>query len=98
MEKYSRFCRVCCEPFKSESYFVMKTTGQLTKLGEAMEKVTDLKLNEERGVPQLCRTCYRKVMALKKAADDMELRKSDLRSKLSSSGNFSYCQNEQKES
>ena len=28
MEKYSRFCRVCCEPLKSDSYFVMKTTGQ----------------------------------------------------------------------
>ena len=28
MEKYSRFCRVCCEPLKSNSYFVMKTTGQ----------------------------------------------------------------------
>ena len=61
MEKYSHFCRVCCEPLKSGSYFVTKTTEKLTKLGKAMEQVTNLKFNAEGGVLQLCRLCYRKV-------------------------------------
>ena len=82
MEKYKRFCRVCCGTLDSDSYVVMKGNGQLTKVGEAMEQISELVTGEEEGIPRVCKPCYRLVIALKKADDDLAHRKRELNDKV----------------
>lgn len=59
-----------------------------TQVGRALFQLTKLNFDAEAGNPRLCRACYKKVIALKKAEDDVEAKKSELTKKIMSLASF----------
>ena len=85
MEKYKRFCRVCCGSL-DRKYSLVLSTGQLSTVGLAL--VHELDISREGGPSYVCGSCYRWVLALKKMEEDVEARKRALRDKLATAKTF----------
>ena len=43
MEKYKRFCRVCCDPL-DRKYTLLTVSGQLTTVGQVVVRVSELSI------------------------------------------------------
>ena len=43
MEKYKRFCRVCCDPL-DRKYALWTVSGQLTTVGQVVVQVSELSI------------------------------------------------------
>ena len=43
MEKYKRFCRVCCDPL-DRKYALLTVSGQLTTVGQVVVQVSELSI------------------------------------------------------
>ena len=85
MEKYKRFCRVCCGSL-DRKYSLVLSTGQLSTVGLALAHELDISAE---GCPSyVCGSCYRWVLALKKMEEDVEARKRALRDKLATAKTF----------
>lgn len=85
MEKYKRFCRVCCGPL-DRKYSLVLDNGQLSTVGLALAH--ELDISAEGGPSYACGSCYRWVLALKKMEEDVEAKKRALRDKLAAATTF----------
>ena len=74
MEKYKRFCRVCCDPL-DRKYALLTVSGQLTTVGQVVVLVSELSIGHLKECDaHMCHTCYRSANALKKIEDDVTTR------------------------
>ena len=88
MEKYKRFCRVCCDPL-DRKYALLTVSGQLTIVGQVVVQVSELSIeNLKECNAHVCRTCYRSAKALKKMKDDVTTRSCAMGDKISAATTF----------
>ena len=79
MEKYHRFCRLCCSTLDVKSY-LLKKDEELTSIGAAFVRIVDIREVDD-AKARLCKTCYRTVFAVQKADDELRQRKTELKVK-----------------
>ena len=79
MEKYNRFCRLCCSTLDVKSY-LLKKDEELTSVGIAFVRILDTREVDD-AKARLCKTCYRTVFAVQKADDELRQRKTELKVK-----------------
>ena len=89
MEKYKRFCRVCCDPL-DRKYALLMVSGQLTTVGQVVVPVSELSIGHLKEYKaHVCQTCYRSANALKKMDDDVTTRSHAMGDKISAVTTFS---------
>ena len=88
MEKYKRFCRVCCDPL-DRKYALLTVSGQLTTVGQVVVQVSELSIGHLKECnAHVYRTCYRSASALKKMEDDVTTRSRAMGDKISAATTF----------